>query len=343
MFLPHFAHEIIGCVFIALVLLHNIVNRQFYKNFFHGAYSPKRLVNNLIIVFFLISLLFLSISGIALSQHLFAQVHIFGGWNWRSIHLGAAIGTLLLLFVHLLSHAERYIRGRAFFGMAGAAFVLAAAGIFGLPYLDRWYHQVHISRQAIVQGEKVLIPGRVLTVYFSRVGNTDFSQEVDAVSGASVMKDGKTLIGNAEMIAYMVQDAAGGDIFPIRTAKTYPADYGETVKEAGRELERGENPSLREPFPQPDAYDVIFLVYPLWWDTLPMPVAGFLKQWNLAGKTVIPIVTHGGGGVGESLKAVEDMTQGNVIDGYLDIYSSDIPAARQDITDYITEIIHNRR
>lgn len=335
MFLPHLAHEIIGCVFLALVLLHNIVNRRFYKNFFHGAYPIGRLVNHCTVVLFAVNLLLLAVSGIALSQYLFAQVHIFDGWNWRSIHLGAAIGTLLLLFVHLLSHARRYIHGRVFFGMAGTAFVLAAVGIFGLPYLDRWYHQVHISRQAIVQGEKAPISGRVLTIYFSRVGNTDFSPEVDAVSGASVMKDGNELIGNAEMIAYMVQDAAGGDLFPLRTTKTYPADYGETVKEAGRELERGENPSLRGPLPRPDDYDVIFLVYPLWWDTLPMPVAGFLKQWDLTGKTIFPIVTHGGGGAGESLKAVEDLARGNVIGRCLDIYSSDIPAARQKITDYI--------
>ena len=70
-----------------------------------------------------------------------------------------------------------------------------------------------------------------------------------------------------------------------------------------------------------------------------MPVAEFLKQWNPTGKTIIPIVTHGGGGVGESLKAVEDMARGNVVGRCLDIYSSDIPAARQEITDYIKEIL----
>lgn len=338
MFLPHLAHEIIGCVFLALALLHNIVNRRFYRNFFRGADSFGRLVNKWTVVLFAISLFLLTLSGISLSQELFAQIHILDTWNWRSIHLGAAISALLLLFVHLLAHAKRYIHGRVFFGMAGVAFVLAAVGIFGLPYLDRWYHQVHIDRQAIVQGEKVPIPGRVLTVYFSRMGNTDFPSEVDAVSGASVMKDGIERIGNAEMIAYMVQDAAGGDLFPLRTVKEYPADYGETVKEAGRELEKGECPPLRGPLPRSDDYDVIFLVYPLWWDTLPMPVAGFLEQWELTDKTIVPIVTHGGGGAGESIQALKRLTRGNVIEECLDIYSSDIPSMRKEITDYMKEI-----
>ena len=338
MFLPHLAHEVAGCAFLALLLLHNVANRHFYRNFFHGAYRPLRWVSSATIVLLAASLALLAVSGMALSQNLFAQIHIPGSWNWRSLHLGAAISALVLLFAHLLVHARRYIRGRAFFGMAGTAFVLAAVGIFGLPYLDRWYHQVSVDRQAVVQGEKAHLPGRVLTVYFSRVGNTDFPPDVDAVSGASVMKDGTELIGNAEMIACMVQDAAGGDIFAIRTEKTYPADYGETVKEAGGELERREYPALREPFPRPEDYDVIVFVYPLWWDTLPMPAAGFLKQWDLSGKTVVPVVTHGGGGAGKSLEALREATRGDVLENALDIYSSDIPASRQKIADWLTEV-----
>ena len=100
--------------------------------------------------------------------------------------------------------------------------MLAAAGIFGMPYLDRWYHQVYVEKNAVIAGDKVSIPGRVLTVYFSRVGNTNFPSDVDAVSGASIMKDRHEIIGNAEMIAYMVQDAAGGDIFAIQTEKPIP-------------------------------------------------------------------------------------------------------------------------
>ena len=84
--------------------------------------------------------------------------------------------------------------------------------------------------------------------------------------------------------------------------------------------------------------DVIFLVYPLWWNTLPMAVEGFLKQYDLTGKTLIPIVTHGGSCIGESLKAFQKATQAKIPENYLDIYSSDIPAARQKITDYLNDI-----
>ena len=116
-----------------------------------------------------------------------------------------------------------------------------------------------------------------------------------------------------------MQDAAGGDVFALQTEKSYPADYGETTKEGKLELESGKGPNLKGPLPQMENYDVIFLVYPLWWNTLPMPVEGFLKQYDLTRKTPIPIVTHGGSGIGESLKAIHKATQAKIPESYLDI------------------------
>ena len=146
MFLPHPVHEVLGCLFIVLVVLHNFKNRYFYSNFLSGAYSSHRLVNNISIVLFAVSLFLLTLSGMVLSRDLFPWFGIENTWNWRSLHLGAAIGALVLLFVHLLLHARRYIHGRVFFGLSGLAFVLAVAGIFGMPYLDRWYHQVYVAK-----------------------------------------------------------------------------------------------------------------------------------------------------------------------------------------------------
>lgn len=335
MFLPSLAHELIGCSFLCLIVLHNVINRHFYKHFFRGANSASRLLNKSSILFFAVSLLFLALSGMALSRDLFAGFQLGEAWNWRSVHLGAAICSLLLLFAHLLCHARRYVHGRGFIIAAGTTFALTATGIFGLPYLDRWYHQVHVEKEAIVHGEKVPTGGRVLTVYFSRVPNTDFPPEVDAVSGASIMKDKETLIGNAEMIAYMVQDAVGGDIFAIRTEKKYPADYGETTQEGKRELDEQLAPNLIGPLPDASSYDTIFVIYPLWWSTLPMPVKGFLENYDLTEKTIIPIVTHGGGGVGDSIDVLRKTTGARFPSEHLDIYSSDIPSARQDIADYL--------
>lgn len=337
MFLPHRVHIAAGCVFLAAVVLHNVANKNFYRAIFRGQYTLQRIINVGCVFLFAVALVVLAVSGALLA---FAAA---GGADVLSLHLAAATAALVLLFVHIVMHARRYVRGKIFYAAAVFAFVFAAAGIFGLPYLDRWYHVVEVSPTQIVRGEKFSTAQKTLVVYFSRVGNTDFPQDVDAVSGASVMRDKATgeIFGNAEMIALMAQDATGGDIAAIRTEKIYPADYGETTKIAKAEFASDNLPALKTPVPDVSSYDTVVLVYPLWWGTLPMPAASFLANCNLAGKTVVPIVTHGGSGSGESLAAIKNYTAAHVAEP-LAIYSSDVTSAREKITEFLQKVFRDK-
>lgn len=336
-FFPSSLHEVLGCVFILLIIAHNISNKGFYKAIFKGEYFWKRKLNALCILLFAISIIILAISGIALSQTVFPNINISKDINWRSMHLLAAICSFIMLFVHILFHAKRYIRGKVFYTASVISFIVAIASVFIMPYLDRWYHQVYVNQAEIIQGEKVTLPGKTIILYFSRVGNTNFSPDVDAVSGASVMKDGDNIIGNAQMLAYMTQDAINSDIVAIHTEKPYPAEYNETTKIAGEELKEKNYPILVNDLPNLSKYDTIILIYPLWWHTLPMPVESVLKNNDFQGKVIVPIVTHGGGGVGESVEAIKSLTNAKVTD-YLSVYSSDIPASRQTIADFLKRI-----
>jgi len=51
-------------------------------------------------------------------------------------------------------------------------------------------------------------------------------------------------------------------------------------------------------------YRVVFLGFPIWGMTAPPPIRSFLAQHDLAGKTVVPFITHGGHGVGQSLSVL---------------------------------------
>lgn len=316
------SHAICGIIFLVAVVAHNFSNRQFYKNF-----SKRRTANKLCIIFFAVSLIVMSISGFMLWQ-------TESNFNWRSVHLISAIASLIFLFAHLLTHARRYIHGKIFYTLSVFAFLLAVAGIFGLPYADRWYHKVEVNSEKIIRGEKISTDEKFLTVYFSRVGNTNFPPEVDAVSGASVMTDGEKIIGNAEMIASMAQNIVGGDLLEIQTEKIYPADYPETTRVAKVEFDNDELPAIKN-LPDLSGYDKIIFVYPLWWGTLPKAAESFLRRYDLSGKVIIPIVTHGGGGVGNSLEVLKKSTQAEVGEKILDIYSSDIPSAREKIFDFL--------
>ncbi|MDR2760506.1 MAG: hypothetical protein LBB09_01505, partial [Rickettsiales bacterium] len=63
-------------------------------------------------------------------------------------------------------------------------------------------------------------------------------------------------------------------------------------------------PVLKEKPKEVVKYDVIFLGSPVWWGTIAPAVKTFLGENNLSGKTVIPFVSHGGGGKGKTEAAI---------------------------------------
>ena len=338
MFLPARLHEILGCAFILFVIIHNILNRNFYRSIPQGKITKSRLINCICMLLFSLSLGALIFSGMALSNYIFADLRIPDIINWRALHLASAIATLFVLFIHLLIYARRYIKNKAFRFAAFFAFAIAVSSVFAMPYLDRWFHKVEVDSVQIVEGKKVNISGKVMTIYFSRVGNTDFPSDVDAVSGASVMRDKDDISGNAQMIAMMVNNCIGGNVFEIQTTNKYPANYSETVTVGKNELNSNGFPPLKMPLPDLSGIDTIVLVYPLWWNTLPRAVEGFLRNYDLSGKTLIPIVTHGGGGVGDSVEVLHRSVNARFITNPLDIYSSDIPSARSTIYNYFNAL-----
>ena len=49
------------------------------------------------------------------------------------------------------------------------------------------------------------------------------------------------------------------------------------------------------------AYDMLFLGFPIWGETVPPVIRSFLRAHDLSGKTLRPFITHGGYGLGSSL------------------------------------------
>ena len=121
-------------------------------------------------------------------------------------------------------------------------------------------------------------PGKILVAYYSYSGNTRFAAE-------------------------QIQKNTGGTLFEIKPVKPYPADYNACVELAKREINAGVKPELAEKVKEFDKYDVIFVGTPNWWSTMAPPVLTFLSSYDFSGKTIIPFVTHGGGGMARAVKA----------------------------------------
>lgn len=120
--------------------------------------------------------------------------------------------------------------------------------------------------------------------------------------------------GNTGDVARAIHDAAGGDIYRIMVAEAYPADDKVRKELLTRQIEQNILPALREPGPNFAEYDIIFLGSPVWANHLSMPVKSFLTKYDLSGKTVIPFVSHSGGGRGKAFSDVAEMCDGCNVD-----------------------------
>ncbi len=223
--------------------------------------------------------------------------------------------------------------------LAGLAAGLTLGVLYGIPYIQRHFISLSLSRTTAVGTEKV-DPGdrKGIVIYFTRVGNTDFEPDVDAVSSASLMSEDGRLVGNAELLADMVKSATGFDTYAIRVERKYSSSYTATVSEAREEQKEGYVPVFTGEAAELGNYDTVILIYPLWWWTLPVPVSEYLKQADLSGKDIYCICTHGGSGYGSSLEDLSRITSGRVSDRSLEVLDKDVINAYPAVLEWLKEI-----
>ena len=144
---------------------------------------------------------------------------------------------------------------------------------------------------------------KILTVFYSLKGET-------IAPGMKIVNLEK---GHNAAAAEFIQKAVGGDLLELETVKTYIEDHMKMIYEAKEELEKGIRPELKN-YPDISEYDTIFLGFPNWWNTMPMPVFGFLEHYDWSGKRIIPFVTSGGGGFADSIKDLKRICVGAVVE-----------------------------
>lgn len=163
----------------------------------------------------------------------------------------------------------------------------------------------------------------ILICYYSRKGENYF--------GGAIKNLPK---GNTEIVAEMICDAVGGDLFEIDTVKPYSKDYHTCTAEAQEELRADARPELKEYLDDMDDYDTIFVGYPNWWGTMPMAMFTFLEHYDLTGKTIIPFCTNEGSGMGRSESDLKRICQGAKIEKGLAIRGSEASKSGKKVSDW---------
>jgi flavodoxin len=156
--------------------------------------------------------------------------------------------------------------------------------------------------------------GKILVAYFSRSGNT-------------------------RVIAGVISRSLGADLFKIEPASPYPADYFETVEQARQERDSNFEPALKARIANVAACQTIYLCFPIWGETAPPVIRSFLAAHNLSSNTLVPVITHGGYGVGSSIAVLRSLApKARLLNGF----TMQAPQERQTTT-RVTEWLNTRR
>jgi flavodoxin len=167
---------------------------------------------------------------------------------------------------------------------------------------------------------------RILVAFYPRKGNNYLNGNIVELP-----------IGNTEVAATMIQQLTNGDTFKIDTVQAYPAGYTRATVVAQEERDRKARPELVADLDNLDAYDLIVLSYPNWWGTAPIAVFTFLESHDFSGKTILPLCTHEGSGLGHSESDIKASCPGAKVLKGLAIMGGSVRKAQEPIAAWLRQ------
>ena len=144
--------------------------------------------------------------------------------------------------------------------------------------------------------------------------------------------------GNTEIAAEMISSIIDADIFEIIADKKYPIKYDDCIEIAKKELRENSKIKLKQDIDIKE-YDTIFVGYPNWWGTMPMPVWTFLEGKNFNNKRILPFCTHEGSGLGKSESDIKKLTSGAEVLKGLAINGSEVNSSEEKIKKWLEEVL----
>lgn len=140
--------------------------------------------------------------------------------------------------------------------------------------------------------------------------------------------------GVTAKVAGLLADAVGADIHEIRPKFPYSkADLNWMDKTSRSTIEMNNKafrPEIEHSDLKMDAYDVVFLGFPIWWYVAPTIINTFLESYDFAGKKVILFATSGSSGFGKTVEELKVSVPASceIIEGKLLNGKQTIPSIR---------------
>ena len=128
--------------------------------------------------------------------------------------------------------------------------------------------------------------------------------------------------GTTARVAKNLAEAVGADLFEVVPEQPYSAadlDWRDKNSRSTHEMNDDScRPAVVGRVGNMDAYDTVFVGFPIWWYVEPRIVDTFLEAHDLAGKTIVPFATSGGSGLGKAPQRIASLAPGaTVLEGRL--------------------------
>ena len=153
---------------------------------------------------------------------------------------------------------------------------------------------------------------KTLIAFFSRADENYFGGAMRYVK-----------VGNTEIVVNDMKEMIDANIFKIEMKDPYSPVYMTCIDEAKKDLRAKARPELVSMPDSIDEYDTIVLAYPNYWGTMPMAVFTFLENFDFSGKTILPLCTNEGSGMGGSERDIKKTCPGAVVKSGLSVTGSE--------------------
>jgi flavodoxin len=145
-------------------------------------------------------------------------------------------------------------------------------------------------------------------------------------------------VGNTEVVANQIKELTGADSFMIEMMTPYAADYNTCIDQAKKDKNAGARPELATELNSIDEYDTIILMYPNYWGTCPMAVFTFLEKYDFTGKTILPLCTHEGSGLGSTEKEIATACPQATVSEGLAVRGGKAAGAQSDVEEWLKKL-----
>ena len=166
---------------------------------------------------------------------------------------------------------------------------------------------------------------KTLIAFFSRADENYFGGAMRYVK-----------VGNTEIVCDLMKDMLDADLFKIEMQNPYSPVYMTCIDEAKRDLRAKARPELVSLPESIEGYDTVILAYPNYWGTMPMVVFTFLEAFDFTGKTILPLCTNEGSGMGSSERDIKRACPGADVKKGLPVIGSEAAGSGESVRRWLT-------